>query len=249
MQYKRKLFENLRFGDLKTYVSEIFTVDKYQSKMGEDTDVLVLGFRVKEKYPALDLMEFVEKSFKFILDADMSAGEERDGHYQVFVEIERTPNLQSQLNELIEGLTNLCDCSEWKFKYQKSNKIHAFNEQSILENIPFTSAAYNQKMLEIKTNDLREFFDKGAVALTLDENNTITFSRPFAGNLQAKFLKIGKSKDVEKMVPGPLSLDESSQSQVIFLSKYLGNYEIEKIGNNFLIKNGNKSVVIEKDRW
>jgi hypothetical protein len=54
-------------------------------------------------------MEFVEKGYKFILDADMSAGEEHDGKYQVFVEIERTPQLAEQLNELLKGIGQLCE--------------------------------------------------------------------------------------------------------------------------------------------
>ena len=71
---QRKLNESLRSGDLKNYVSEIFTVDQYKSKMGEDSDVIVLGFHVREKEPAIDMMEFIEKGYNFILDADMSAG-------------------------------------------------------------------------------------------------------------------------------------------------------------------------------
>ena len=54
------LTEGLRREDLKDFVSEVFTVDHYKSKMGEDRDVVVIGFRVKEKYPAIDLMEFIE---------------------------------------------------------------------------------------------------------------------------------------------------------------------------------------------
>ena len=105
---KHNLTEGLRSGDLKNYVSELFTVDRYSSKMGEDQDIVVLGFRVREKNPAVDLMEFIEKGYPFILDADMSAGEENDGQYQVFVEIERTPGLTEQLRDLLKGLGQLC---------------------------------------------------------------------------------------------------------------------------------------------
>ena len=69
------------------------------------------------------------------------------------------------------------------------------------------------------------------------------------GDIAAKFIAIGDYEDVKHTVPGPLSLDESSQSQMFFLAKYIGNYEINKIGNKFLIRNGDKAVVIEKDRW
>jgi hypothetical protein len=36
---------------------------------------------------------------------------------------------------------------------------------------------------------------------------------------------------------------------MFFLAKYIGNYDINKIGNKFLIRNGDRAVVIEKDRW
>ena len=243
------LKESLRSGDLKNLVDNIFTVDQFKSKMGEDCDVVVLGFKLNEKNPAIDLMEFIEKGYKFILDADMSSGEEHDGKYQVFVEIERTKLLPTQLNELLKGIGQLCSNKEWKFRYQKSPHSVEFNEQTVMEEIPTTASEYESKILEIKTIDLREFFDKGAMSLTLESNNTLTFSRPFAGNVKAKFIAIGDFENVKNIVPGKLSLDENSQSEVLFLTKYLGNYDIDKIGNKFLIRNGHKAIVIEKDKW
>src|SRR4051812_17266068 len=108
----RKLTESLRAGDLDDLVSDVFTVDQYKSKMGEDKDIVVLGFHVREKFPATDLMEFIEKGYSFILDADMSPGEENDGKYQVFVEMERTTSLPKQLKELLSGVGQLCNCKD-----------------------------------------------------------------------------------------------------------------------------------------
>jgi len=247
--YNRNLFEGLRSGDLADYVSETFGVDRYKSKMGEDRDVLVLNFKVKEKYPATDLMEFIEKGYDFILDADMSAGEEQDGQYQVFVEIERTPNLAEQLKELLGGVSQLCNCKEWNFRYQKSPVGVEFNEENILNQIPLTKEDYDRKITEIKESDVKQFFDKGSVNISLDKNNTLTFSRPFAQDIKAKFISIGEYNDVKNTLPGKLSLDEASQSQVLFLTKYLGNYDIDKIQNKFLIRNNSQAIVIEKDRW
>ena len=150
MQHHPQLNEGLRSGDLKNYVSEVFTVDRYSSKMGEDSDVVVLGVRVREKNPAIDMMEFIEKGYPFILDADISAGEENDGQYQVFVEIERTPNLTEQLTDLLKGIGQLCDCRNWKFRYQKANQSVEFNEDSITKNIPLTKEDYTAKVLSIK---------------------------------------------------------------------------------------------------
>jgi len=245
----QQLNEGLRSGDLRNYVSEVFTVDRYSSKMGEDSDIVVLGFRVREKNPAIDMMEFIEKGYPFILDADISAGEENDGQYQVFVEIERTPGLTEQLKDLLGGIGQLCDCRSWRFRYQKAPESVEFNEDSIAKNIPLTKEDYQAKVVAIKENDIKEFFDQGATDVELDENNMLTFKRSYAGDIQAKFIAIGDYDVVKDTVPGKLSLDEASQSQMFFLTKYLGNYDINKIGNKFLIRNGSKAIVIEKDRW
>lgn len=241
--------EGLRHGDLKDFVSDVFTVDHFKSKMGEDRDIVVIGFRVREKHPAMDLMEFIEKGYKFILDGDMSSGEEQDGQYQVFVEIERTPNLPGQLKELLSGVGQLCNCYEWKFRYQKSSSLVEFNEQTVMENIPLTAADYEMKVLEIKNQDIKEFFDQGATSVSLDNDNTLTFNKPFAGDMQAKFVSIGDYDNVKNSLPGAVSLDESSQCQSLWLNKYLGNYEVHKIDGKFLIRNGKKAVVIEKTHW
>jgi hypothetical protein len=245
---RRPLNEGLRSGDLKEFVNNTFTVDQYRSKMGEDQDIVVLGFRVKEKYPAMDLVEFIETGYKYILDADMSSGEEHDGQYQVFVELERTEQLPEQLVHLLSGVGQLTGNRKWNFKYQAS-PIVEFSEDAVMEHIPKTPSEYQLKITEIKSNDIKEFFDQGAVDVALESDNTITFSRPFSGDITAKFIAIGDYDDVKETVPGKLSLDESSQCQVLFLNKCIGNYDINKIGNKFLIRNGSRAVVIEKSKW
>lgn len=247
--YKPNLNESLRYGDLRNFVSEVFTIDRYKSKMGEDQDIVVLGFRVKEKYPATDLVEFIERGYPFILDADMSSGEEPDGQYQVFVEMERTDKLPGQLRELIRGISNLTDCYDWRYRYQKEGSSIKFDPDKITEHVPVTPSQYQAKILEFKNNDVKEFFDQGATEVALESDNTLTFKKPYAGDLVAKLISIGDYEDVKETIQGALALDESSQSQTLFLNKFIGNYDINKIGNQFLIRNGKKAVVIEKDRW
>lgn len=247
---KLKLSEGLRASDLKNYVNEVFTIDCYKSKMGEDSDVVVLAFKVEGKYPAIDLMEFIEKSYGFILDADMSTGEETDGEYQVFVEIERTKNLPKQIKNLLSGVSQLTDCWDWRFKYQKSSKAIPFTEEAVVEHVPKSREEYENKILEIKNTDVNKFFNQGAIdGVTLEADNSMTFKKPFFGDLSMKLISIGKYDNIKKTLPGALSLDENSQSQVYFLQKYLGDYDIAKIGDKFLIRNGKDAVVVEKHRW
>jgi hypothetical protein len=246
---QHNLTESLRPNDLANLVNEVFTVDQYKSKMGEDSDIVVLGFKVKEKNPATDLVEFIERGYNYVLDADMSTGEEHDGQYQVFVELERNQQLPENLKHLLAGVAKLTGTKEWRFRYQQAPSSVEFNEQSVMEHIPTTPEDYNMKINEIKTTDVQQFFDQGTVEVALESDNTIKFSKTYSGDVDAKFIAIGEYDDVKQTLPGALSLDESSQSQVTFLTKYLGNYDINKIGNKFLIRNGAKAVVIEKGKW
>lgn len=243
------IVEGFNRGDLKNCVSDTFTIDQYKSKMGEDSDVVVLGFRLKEKYPAVDFMEFIERGYSFILDADVSAGEESDGQYQVFVEMQRTAAVPSQIQTILTGIGHLCNCYEWRFRYQKASTSMVFTEEAIKAHVPLNVSAYEQAMLVAKNKDISEFFNQGTTEVFLEFDNTLTFKKPFAGDISAKFIAIGEYESVKNLLPGPLSLDESSQTKMLFLNKYLGNYDINKIGESYLIRNGDQAVIIIKDRW
>ena len=44
--------EGLKAGDLEGVVGNRFSIDQYKSKMGEDKNILVLGFNVDGSAPA-----------------------------------------------------------------------------------------------------------------------------------------------------------------------------------------------------
>jgi hypothetical protein len=244
-----KLFEGLQAKDLRGLVDNVFTIDQFKSKMGEDKDIVVLGFRVNDKYPATDLMEFIEKGYGFILDADMSTGEEYDGRYQVFVELERTKNLPGQIRDLLEGMSQLCDCWEWNFKYFKEGGSLPVTDQTLTEHIPMTPDEYESKMLEFKGAEVSEFFNQGAADVSLMDSKTIVAQKVYAGPIEMELISLGDYETIKESIPGGIQLDEASRSQCIFLEKYLGSYEINKINGKFLIRNGNKGMIIHKDRW
>ena len=247
---KPRLFEGLRGADLKGFVDDVFTIDQYTSKMGEDSNVIVLGFRVGDKYPAIDLMEFIEKGYPYVLDADMSSGEERDGKYQVFVEIERTEKLPGQIKDLLDGVGRLVDSKNWRFRYHRDLKSCEFTEQAISEHVPLTKDAYKSKMLEMKNGAVVEFFNRTPYEhLQIDGNNIITIAKPYSGHIDVELLAMGPYEDLKESLQGAVQLDEASQSQVNFLEKYLGPYEIHKINNKFMIRNGVTAMVVKKERW
>jgi hypothetical protein len=244
------LTEGLRRSDLKDQIENLFTIDQYQSKMGRDEDVLVLRFRAADKEPAIDLMEFIEKGYPFVLDADISSGEERDGKYSIFVEIERTEKAPSQIKDLLAGVSQLCDCTQWRFRFYKDVRGHDFSEDAVRESVPLNPEAYKAAQESQQTTEVGEFFDQGSMeSIEVDENRNITFTKSYAGDLTAKLIAIGEYNTLKGALQGAIQLDESSRSQVVYLNKYLGNYDINKIEGHFLIRNGDKAIILQKSIW
>ena len=77
-----QLNENLEHNDLKRLVHPELHIDEYKSKMGDDSDVCVVSFKVSGKEPAADLVSFIEKGYEFVLDADVSSGEKEGLQYK-----------------------------------------------------------------------------------------------------------------------------------------------------------------------
>ena len=109
----------LRKDDLKHTIYDIFQVDSFSSKMGEDEDIVVVSFSMRDKAPADDLVKFLESGYSFILDADVTPGEQRDGTYKVFVELERGKDVAKNIFEMVDGVQKI-GLDGLKFRYYKS---------------------------------------------------------------------------------------------------------------------------------
>jgi hypothetical protein len=241
------LSEGLRSGDLQGFILEKFTIDQFKSKMGADDEVIVVAFKVKEKYPAVDAVEFIEKNYTFVLDADMSTGEESDGKYSLFVEFERNNKFPYHLEQMLDGLSKLCDSETWKFKYFKDAESHTVSTEALEQFVPLTAEEYRLRVKEQKINDVSEILNQGPTEIIdVDESNNFTIGKPFGGNLVLNVESIGFYDEIIDTLPGAIQLDEASNGEILFLEKYLGNYEIHKIDNRFIIRNGDKAIIVKR---
>lgn len=239
----KQLNEGLRSNDLEGFVTPTFLIDTYKSKMGEDRDVAVLSFRVADRLPALDLMEFIERGFGFVLDADISSGEESDGKYSVFVEIERSKDLPKNINQIIEGISKLTGINDWRFRYHKATNSKEYNIETLSENIPSTPESYDNFLGEIKTAMVKDFFsDVMYDDVTLNEN-IITLYRPFSDGIKFELKQFGDYKDISNKIE--IKLDEQSSAEVMYLNKLFMNYDVIKVGDTFMIKKEDQAMLVK----
>ncbi len=241
-----QLNEGLLAGDLKFLVDNIFEVDSYASKMGEDKDIVVISFTVNSKSPADDLVEFVENGYDFVLDADISPGELSDGKYKVFVEIERNQRIPEQVLELLNGVGNLTEINDFKFRYYKSFHSLEATKENLNGTIPKSKNDYDVSIQENHLNNFSNFFNRSYLEGISVDQDDIVFQRKYAEPLRMRIKDFGSKKEIYDSIDGPIMLEGSSMSEVMYYTKYLGNYNITKIGNAFIFENGKYAVALEK---
>lgn len=232
--------EGLRKNDLADMIYPIFEVDSFRSKMGEDDDVCVLTFQAKDRYPARDMMEFIEKGYPFVLDADVSAGENEEGEYSVFVEIVRSSKISDHIMEMIYGLSNLTGIQDWKFTYYKNKKERDATTEN-LKIVPTSSKVYEQTMQKFKTNEMKSFFNRTLMDDLILEDDTITVIKPF--DVSYKFKVIDETLEENNTTS---TVDENSMAEIFWLTKVMGDYNIEKIGENFVFTNEDKKLILRR---
>jgi hypothetical protein len=246
MQNNQLLNEGLRPLDLAEMVYPTFEVDVHRSKMGEDRDVCVLSFQVKDRAPAKDMMEFIEKGYHFVLDSDISSGENDKGEYSVFVELNRSPALAEQIKEITYGVRKLTGIDDFKFKYHKQDAVHEVTEETLKSVIPPSAGAYDGMMTRVKVEGIKRFFSKTLMDdLTLD-GDVITIHKPFDKKVQLRMIKEGEVDTILEGSVDIITMDEESTSEIFWLTKVLGDYHINKVGENFMFDNQGQAMLLKR---
>ena len=243
-QQNKIISEGLRAGDLAETIYPHFEIDSFRSKMGEDEDICVLTFQSKDRYPAKDMMEFIEKGYGFVLDADVSAGENEEGEYSIFVEMERTKNVAENIMEMLYGLEKLTGIFDWDFKYYKDMKKYKATTENLKKKVPSSSKIYEQTMQRFRTDEMKAFFNKTVMEDLVLENNKITIKKPFDVKVQFELVKEGDDKLIEGLED--IQVDADATAEIFWLTKVMGNYNIQKFGDNYLFTNESKSLVLKR---
>ena len=234
----------LRNGDLRDLVYDIFEIDSYKSKMGSDEEIITLSFSVKDKAVAEDVMNFIEKGYGFVLDADSTPGEQSDGTYKVFVEIERDKKAPEQILELADGVQKLADLDKLKFRYYKNWRSVDLSQEALEEMIPVDSDNYGVKVNETNLENYKNFFNKSFVENIDMWDDIIKISKKYADPLHFRFVGFGDTVETIESLNETINVNEFAE--IIFLSKYIGDYNITKYGEKLTFENAGKTLVLER---
>lgn len=237
---------SLQHNDLKDLVDNIIEIDSYKSKMGADKDIVTIAFSTKTKESAADLSSFVERGYTFVLDADATSGEQADGTYKVFVEIDRDKNIGEQIMELANGIQNLTGMNDIKFRYHKEFRSKPLTLEDLEDAVPLESDLYDvdQKGMTESVDNYRNFFNRSMLDKVTMWSDRLTIKKTWAEPLAFKFIDFGPTLETLNNISE--SFNPNDFSEIIFLTKYIGDYNITKYGNKLTFDNNGQTLVLER---
>lgn len=148
------LFESLQYKDLEGLMKPTIHVDEFSSKMGDDDDIIVVSFFVRDPQAAKDLMMWFEKGYDFVIDADKSPGEIKPNRYLVYVELRRRSTAGGHVQTLIDDLGTLTEFGpeDWTMHY-KDQEV-PFSRDTFDSMVPLSPRAYRERY-ESELNEMR----------------------------------------------------------------------------------------------
>ena len=227
-------------NDLAHLIDKVVEIDSYKSKMGEDSDIVTLAFSVHGNEPAKDLENFIEKGYPFVLDADVTSGEQTDGTYKVFVEMERNKDIPTNILEIADGVSKLADIEGMRFRYYKNFKSKNLDEENLSASIPVDKESYEIAINETQYENYKNFFTK-SYAESIDMlGETLIIKNTDAQPLRFNVTDFGKDTKLDE------TINMKDMGEVIFLSKVLGDYNITKYGDTLVLTNEGYSLHLKR---
>lgn len=148
------LLETLEHKDMVGQLKPTLHVDEFASKMGDDADIIVLSFFVRDRIAARDLMNWFEKGYDWVLDADVSPGEISPGRYLVYVEMRRRTSAPEKVTSMLEDLESLTEFKPDDWTIHTGDHEGRFSEEEFRRLIPLSPKAYREQH-ESNLNNIR----------------------------------------------------------------------------------------------
>jgi hypothetical protein len=236
----------LRANDLHDLVKPVFEVDSFQSKMGTDEDIVVVSFSVLDEQAAKDLVDFIEKGYGFVLDADATPGEIENNVYKVFVEMERNAKVPANISNLLDGVGKLAEIENFRFRYHKSFTSYEANVTNLSEMIPADQFIYNDTIVqENNMNHFKDFFSKSFMENIEIFGDDLILKRPFGDAIGLTIKDFNTTHYINENLDEKINMND--YAEILFLTKYLGDYNVTKFGTKTLtFENEGHTLVVER---
>ena len=172
----RQLNEGLSYHDMVGQITPRLGIDEFQSQIGEDSDIIVINFIVAGQEVGKDLVNWLERGYDWIIDADVSPGEVLDKKYYVFAEFNRRTSAPRRIMELLDDLKTLTDIDPSKWQIAIYGKKYRASVEAIQDNIPLTPTEYTRRN-QGDLNEWRQIAGIKVVTQPTDDEDLLEYKR------------------------------------------------------------------------
>jgi hypothetical protein len=142
---RRIINEGLDYLDMVDQIEPTVSVDEYSAKMGKDSDIVTLAFTVNSEAAGNDLVDWFERGYDWVLDANISEGELSPGKYLVFVEMKRRTKVPERIVELIDDLETLTGLAAKDWTVNIDEEDYDADEEVLKQLIPISPHEYREE--------------------------------------------------------------------------------------------------------
>jgi hypothetical protein len=146
---------------------------------------------------------------------------------------------------MLYGLKRLTGLNDWKFKYHKDQDKYEVSEETLKKVIPSSPSLYEGKLKQYKVEDLKRFFNKTLMDDLTLEDGVITIHKPYDKKIYLKVIEEGLKENILNSTES-LALDNASMGEIFWLTKVLGDYNINKTGDKFVFENGDNAIILQR---
>jgi len=162
MTNKTILNEGLDYHDLEGQMIPTVTVDEYAAHMGEDSEIVTLAFTIKSEAAGNDLVDWFERGYDFVLDAQVSEGEVKPGQYLVFVEMNRRSSVPKRIIELLDDLETLTDIPVKDWTIVVDDEEYSPEEEVLAQVITISPHDYREEV-EVEEEEINEMRERAGL--------------------------------------------------------------------------------------
>ena len=110
--------------------------------------------------------------------------------------------------------------------------------------IPKNPEDYGISRTNTQMENYKNFFDKSYVESVDLLENELTIKKPYAEKIKFNFIDFGYKQTILDNIKE--SFNPWDFAEIIYLSKYIGDYNITKYGNKLTFENAGKTLVLER---
>ncbi len=200
----------LQTGDLKDTILKKISIDEYEPKTGDSSDVLVLGFSLKESAHGQDLYNFLNSSIFEIRDVEVSPNPNPDNYYMVFVEMDRNEEVLENIRKIITDVENISGKLPWVGKTHLTDEFHPIFDEGISRFVItdpekyMTKAEWEEQQaealelensVETANQNILEFLKSSNLLNASINNNTLEVEDKF-NEAKLEVVGFGEAKDI-----------------------------------------------------